>query len=201
MHGRDITLHTYITNPLTYITIIKMNSMSEKLGTEVIERNRQEFVALLQSTGRKGVEAVLGYLDGVGFYTAPSSIDRHHNWRGGLAQHSLETCRLALADRGSVARESVIIAALLHDVCKASRLYYGADGRIHHRSTRIKGHGYRSLALLEREGLELTAEERLAIRWHMGTRKATPEVAGRVRHSRLCTLVYVSDKLDAKRGH
>ena len=97
---------------------------------------------MLRSTGRKGVDAVLDYLDCVGFYTAPSSIDRHHNWRGGLAQHSLETCRLALAGRGGVSRESVIIAALLHDICKASRLYYGADGRIHHRSTRIKGHGY-----------------------------------------------------------
>ena len=131
----------------------------------------------MRSTGRKGVEAVLDYLDGVGFYTAPSSIDRHHNWRGGLAQHSLETCRLALAGRGRATRESVIIAALLHDICKASRLYYGADGRIHHRSTRIKGHGYRSVALLEREGLELTGEEWLAIRWHMGTGKADADVA------------------------
>ena len=139
--------------------------MSEKLGAEVIERNRQEIIALLRSTGRKGVEAVLNYLDGVGFYMAPSSVDRHHNWRGGLAQHSLETCRLALADMGNLPRESVIIAALLHDICKASRLYYGTDGRIHYRSTRIKGHGYRSVVLLEREGLELTAEERLAIRW------------------------------------
>lgn len=175
--------------------------MSERLGTEVIERNRVEIVELLRSTGRKGMEAVLDYLDGVGFYTAPSSTHRHHNWRGGLAQHSLETCRLALADRGGVARESVIIAALLHDICKASRLYYGADGCIHHRSTSIKGHGYRSVALLEREGLELTGEEWLAIRWHMGTRKATPEVARKVHRSRLCRLVFDSDKLDAKRGH
>ena len=175
--------------------------MSGKLSSEVIKRNRTEIVELLRSTGRKGVDAVLDYLDGVGFYTAPSSIDRHHNWRGGLAQHSLETCRLALAGRGGASRESVIIAALLHDICKASRLYYGADGRIHHRSTRIKGHSYRSVALLAREGLELTGDEWLAIRWHMGTRKATPDVARTVRHSRLCRLVYDSDKLDARRGH
>jgi hypothetical protein len=175
--------------------------MSGKLSREVIERNREEIVGLLRSTGRKGVEAVLNYLDGVGFYTAPSSIDRHHNWRGGLAQHSLETCRLALAGRGRVRRESVIMAALLHDICKASRLYYGADGRIHHRSTRIKGHGYRSVALLEREGLELTGEEWLAIRWHMGTGKADADVARAVSHSKLCRLVFVSDKRDARRGH
>ena len=88
------------------------------LSKERIEANKQQIVELLQSTNRKGMNKVLAYLDGVGFYTAPSSRDRHHNWRGGLAQHSLETCRLALADRGSVARESVIIAALLHDICK-----------------------------------------------------------------------------------
>lgn len=171
------------------------------LSKERIEANKQQIVELLQSTNRKGMDKVLAYLDGVGFYTAPSSRDRHHNWQGGLAQHSLGTCRLALADRGSVARESVIIAALLHDICKASRLYYGADGRIHHRSTSIKGHGYRSVALLEREGLELTGEEWLAIRWHMGTKKAAPDVAHKVHHSKLCRLVYASDKLDAKRGH
>jgi 3'-5' exoribonuclease len=95
----------------------------------------------------------------------------------------------------------VIIAALLHDICKASILFYGSDGRIHHRSTSIKGHGYRSVALLAREGLELTGEEWLAIRWHMGTKKAAPDMAHKVRHSKLCRLVYASDKLDAKRGH
>ena len=174
--------------------------MSERLNNEAIERNKQEIISLLKSTNRRGVDRVLKYLESVGFYTAPSSIDRHHNWRGGLAQHSLETCRLALADCGRATRESVIIAALLHDICKASKLYYAADGGIRRRSTRIKGHGYRSVALLEREGLELTRDEWLAIRWHMGTRKAAPDVARRVHHTKLCRLVFDSDKLDARHG-
>ena len=171
------------------------------LSKERIEANKQQIVELLQSTNRKCMGKVLAYLDGVGFYTAPSSRDRHHNWQGGLAQHSLGTCLKALKQSEGLDRSSVISAALLHDICKASILYYGSDGCIHHRSKSIKGHGYRSVALLAREGLELTAEEWLAIRWHMGTSKAALDVARKVHHSKLCRLVYASDKLDAKRGH
>lgn len=174
--------------------------MSEKLNNEAIERNKQEIISLLKGINRKGIDRVLQYLEGVGFYTAPSSIDRHHNWRGGLAQHSLGTCLKALEQAGGLDRESVVIAALLHDICKASRLYYGGDGRVHHRSTRIKGHGYRSVALLKREGLELSREEWAAIRWHMGLKNASSEEAARVRRSKLCRLVHSSDKADASKG-
>lgn len=171
------------------------------LSKERIEANKQQIVELLQSTNRKGMDKVLAYLEGVGFYTVPSSRDRHHNWRGGLAQHSLGTYLNALKQSEGLDRSSVIIAALLHDICKASRLYYGSDGRIHKRPIYIKGHGWRSVSLLKREGLELTSEEWLAIRWHMGTKKAAPDVAHKVHHSKLCRLVYASDKLDAKRRH
>ena len=66
------------------------------LSKERIEANKQQIVELLQSTNRKGMDKVLAYLEGVGFYTAPSSRDRHHNWQGGLAQHSLGTYLNAL---------------------------------------------------------------------------------------------------------
>lgn len=152
--------------------------MRRGLTNDEVEANRSEIASLLQSTGRKGMDKVLEYLDGVGFYTAPSSTDRHHNWYGGLAQHSLGVCRKALRrSTAGIDRNSVIIATLLHDICKASRLYYGPGGRIFKRGIRIKGHGSRSLLLLKREGLELTREERLAIRWHMGTWSAKEDEA------------------------
>ena len=94
----------------------------------------------------------------------------------------------------------MIIAALLHDICKASKLYYGADGRIHRRSTAIKGHGYRSVALLRREGLELTRDEWVAIRWHMGLENATPLEAAEANATRLRSVVMRGDKYDAARG-
>ena len=170
------------------------------LSKERIEANKQQIVELLQSTNRKGIDKVLAYLDGVGFYTAPSSRDRHHNWRGGLAQHSLGTCLNALKQSEGLDRSSVIIAALLHDICKASRLYYGSDGRIHKRPINIKGHGWRSVSLLKREGLELTGDEWTAIRWHMGVHNASYEEAGRVMSSKLWQVVFDSDKSDARNG-
>ena len=177
-----------------------MESMGRKLNNEAIERNKLEIISLLKSTNRRGIDKVLHYLDGVGFYTAPSSITRHHNWRGGLAQHSLGTCRAALERYAGKDRAGVIIATLLHDICKASKLYYDAEGRIHKRETRIKGHGYRSVALLRREGLELTRDEWVAIRWHMGLRNATSLEAAEANRSKLRSLVMSSDKHDAARG-
>ena len=170
------------------------------LSKERIEANKQQIVELLQSTNRKGMDKVLAYLDGVGFYTAPSSRDRHHNWQGGLAQHSLGTCLKALKQSEGLDRSSVIIAAMLHDICKASRLYYGTDGRIHKRPTYIKGHGWRSVSLLKREGLELTSDEWAAIRWHMGLHNASYVEAGRVMSSKLWQVVFDSDKSDARNG-
>ena len=185
------------------VTIIDYAYMRKGLDETTVEKNRSEIVALLKSTQRKGIDKVLQYLDGVGFYHAPSSIDRHHNWYGGLAQHSLGVCRKALAKSAQTDRDSVVIVSLLHDICKAARLYYGSDGRIHRRSLRVRGHGSRSVFLLRREGLELTREERLAIRWHMGTRHAAPDEAADAydaRHSRLWGILRGSDKRDAGEG-
>lgn len=76
-------------------------------------------------------------------------MNRHHNWKGGLAQHCLGVCNVALALDKSLPRDSIIIAGILHDVCKASKLYVSQDGVIHHNSIHIKGHGCRSIRLLD----------------------------------------------------
>ena len=138
------------------------------LTDEQIKANRNEIIRLLTSTKRRGVKSVLEYLDSSGFYEAPSSIDRHHNWRGGLAQHSLSVCNIAIELGRGLPLDSVIIAGLLHDICKAAKLYYDENKVIRRRNTHIKGHGYRSIKLLKIYGLELTDKEVLAIRWHMG---------------------------------
>ena len=80
-----------------------------------------------------------------------------------------------------VERESVIIASLLHDVCK-SDIYFRT---IKKRKTALgiwedsegykvsyknfpMGHGEKSVILLLCNGIALTDDEMLAIRWHMG---------------------------------
>ena len=64
--------------------------------------DREEFVSLLKSTGRKGVDSVVGYLEKSGFFTAPASVSRHLSHDGGLLEHSLNVCRTAMALRGQM---------------------------------------------------------------------------------------------------
>lgn len=153
---------------------------------------KEEFMELLRSTNREGVEDLLAALEDMGFFTAPASSNHHLNVEGGLVEHSLNTCKAALMvwegmtglEPGlvkEVDRESVIIASLLHDVCK-SDIYFRT---IKKRKTALgtwedsegykvsyknfpMGHGEKSVILLLCNGLALTDDEMLAIRWHMG---------------------------------
>lgn len=153
---------------------------------------KDEFIELLRSTNREGVEDLLEGLEKIGFFTAPASATHHLNIEGGLVQHSLNTCKAALMVwEGMIAlepglekeveRDSVIIASLLHDVCK-SDIYFRS---VKKKKTAIgtwedsegykvsyknfpMGHGEKSVILILCNGISLTDDEMLAIRWHMG---------------------------------
>ena len=169
-----------------------------------IQNNKSLIESLLRSTGRKGMENVVHYLEENDFFIIPSSLYRHHNWRGGLAEHSLGVYRIASIKSACLPRDSIIIAGLLHDICKASKLYYDEGGNIHERHTHIKGHGYRSVKLLELCGLELTDDERRAIRWHMGGHHAHGDEERAdldlARQSQLWSVIKSADRTDAS-GH
>lgn len=155
---------------------------------------------MLLKTKRKGIENVIQYLEDSGFYEAPSSICRHHNWKGGLAEHCLGVYRIASELNNELPYESLVIAGILRDVCKASKLYYDTSGNIRRRHTHINGHGRRSIILLEQCELLLTEDERLAIRWHMGGHHAKGdeiEEVPRARKNELWKVIHKADKLDA----
>ncbi len=153
---------------------------------------KDEFISILEATNRKGIGAVVAYLEKAGFFVAPASVNRHLSHDGGLLEHSLNVYRAALALRRQMLElrpeleprlpeESIAIATLLHDVCKAN-IYrkmtkYRKDDQGRWESydgydvdyTRFPfGHGEKSVVMLLRLGLELTNDELLAIRWHMG---------------------------------
>lgn len=143
----------------------------------------------------------LSYLETSGFYEVLSSFSRHHNWRGGLAQHCLGVYQKALEMRADLLTDSLIIAGLLHDICKAGKYYYDEKGQLHHRQTHIK-HGRRSIILLERCGLEMIPEEYRAIRWHMGghhvyTEKEKYDVE-LARNELLWSVIHNADHINAK---
>lgn len=58
------------------------------LSDREIDKNRREILRLLISTQRDGIESVIDYLYSSGFFIVPSSLNRHHCWKGGLAQHN-----------------------------------------------------------------------------------------------------------------
>ena len=144
---------------------------------------RSAIISLLNGTGRDGITTTVDYLlHQSDFFRR--GCHTHHHWSGGLAQHSLEACRYALAHRGDLPRESVILASLLHDICTAhSPLSYG-----------IRGHGRRSVDILENVcHLCLTPAERDAIRLHM--HRDASEMAT----NPLARLVWKADKESAAR--
>ncbi len=158
---------------------------------EVIAANKDKFIELLQSTGRKGVDDVIKQLEETGFFEAPASTRFHLAYEGGLLEHSLGVCRIALMVRKQVLLvrpelelqlpvESIILTTLLHDTCKAEIYKRAIKRRKNERgfwedyegydvdySGFPVGHGEKSVIVLLQSGLELTKEEILAIRWHM----------------------------------
>lgn len=157
-----------------------------------IKANKEEFLELLRSTKRDGIEDVITDLEELGFFAAPASAGHHLNVEGGLVLHSINTCKAALAIwegmkplepslATEVKRDSIIIASLLHDVCKsdiykrsvkkrknALGQWEDCEGyKVSYKDFPM-GHGEKSVILLLCSGLDLSDDEMLAIRWHMG---------------------------------
>lgn len=146
---------------------------------------KEEFIKLLQSTGRAGIDEVIKFLEKSDFFQAPASTRFHGCYEGGLLEHSMKVYEI-FKDKVKKAcieldtpKESLIIMALLHDVCKAN--YYKVDYRNAKNEagqwervpyytvddTIPYGHGEKSVMMLT-EFIKLTNEEKYAIRWHMG---------------------------------
>ena len=150
-----------------------------------VAENREAFVEAYGSAiHREGSDRLLSWLEGSDFFSSPASTKFHGAYEGGLCEHSLhvynrlvelidqERILLAGAPSGifAVSRESLAICGLLHDVCKIGiyrpRLVNGEQTWSFWDDCPL-GHGEKSLWLIERY-IHLSAEEALAIRWHMG---------------------------------
>ena len=180
-----------------------------------MNENRTEIIKLLRSTNRPGIEKVIAWLDTKpSFFEASGARVHHDNVIGGLASHSLKVYEHARADwesrdnsfKSKYPLESIIISALLHDVCKKDVYYIDADGipqwnEENHR----KGHGLRSVHLLEELGLSLTPDERMAIWWHMGagnemSQPDYPQEYAIAMQDPFCQLIHEADHMAAKQS-
>lgn len=151
---------------------------------EKLDEMKQQFQGLLRETQREGIEDLLAYMDTTDFYTAPASTQHHGAIYGGLIRHSLKVYQylqnfLKPLGEKSPPQDSIAIAGLLHDLCKANFYKLGRRNvkneigqweEVEYFTIEDQfplGHGEKSMFLVERY-IKLTDEEALAIRWHMG---------------------------------
>ena len=146
---------------------------------------KEKFLELLRTTNREGIEDLINFLENSDFFKAPASTKFHGNYEGGLLEHSLKVYEI-LSNKMNhldidlkVSDDTLIISALLHDICKVN--FYKIDYRNSKNEKGVwekvpyytiedtipYGHGEKSVMMLT-EYIKLTPEEKYAIRWHMG---------------------------------
>ena len=144
---------------------------------------REEIISLFEKVEKVSVKKLLNYLDTSGFFYRPSSANRHHNFPGGLAEHSLGTFRIieewncmtpderqnselykrflynkqVTCDilKEKMNYDDMVIAAICHDLCKAKHYYM--EGRViksHNSDSEPRHkHGLLSVERLQKNGI------------------------------------------------
>ena len=136
---------------------------------------KEKFIELLRKTKREGIENLIAFIEKTDFFTAPASTRFHGCYEGGLLEHSLKVYEILDYKIKNnvidlfVPEDTIIITALLHDICKVN--FYKVDYR-NAKNSRVDdtipyGHGEKSVMMIS-EYIKLTSEEKYAIRWHMG---------------------------------
>lgn len=156
-----------------------------------IEEQTSLFDDLLRKTNRQNIENLISWLHGTDFYTSPASTNGVSNYSGGLLYHSLSVYNILLGlyeslskfDEGNNKDEfddnSIILVSLLHDIClmqsfvpvEKRKMVGGAWVTVSSYDYYDQfpiGHGEKSLLFISMNGVYLSREEMLAIRWHGG---------------------------------
>ena len=146
---------------------------------------REEFLNLLKSVQREGMEDLIRFIESTDFFKAPASTRFHGNFEGGLLEHSMKVYEILKEKLNNtpvsmnISEDTIKIVALLHDICKVN--YYKVDYRNAKNDLGVwekvpyytvedtipYGHGEKSVMMIT-EYMKLTVEEKYAIRWHMG---------------------------------
>lgn len=146
---------------------------------------KEQFLNILKTVKREGIDDLIKFLESTDFFTAPASTRFHGDYAGGLVEHSMKVYEILVEKvknspvELNIPEDTLKIVALLHDICKANFYkidyrnaknalgvwekvpYYTVDDTIPY------GHGEKSVMMIT-EYMKLTSEEKYAIRWHMG---------------------------------
>ena len=174
--------------------------------------NKERFLSLCSTVKRDGMEDLVRWLEETtDFYICPASTKFHGSYSGGLLEHSLNVYDemkrlLAVYPEIQVSEDSVIIASLFHDLCKAN--FYTAEKRNRknaqgqwesYDSFVIKeqfcfgGHGSKSVFLAQ-HFIKLTPEEAVAINCHMSSWDGNQNVGSAFEQVPFAWLLHVADE-------
>jgi len=146
---------------------------------------KERALELFRSTGKENIEGLIDYLENrTDYFSAPASTQFHGAYAGGLVDHSLAVydnlVKMAALFEIQAKPESLIIIALLHDLCKTNFYKTGYRNRKNETTGQWEkvevyeiddkmplGHSEKSIIIIQ-QFIKLTKEETLAIRWHMG---------------------------------
>jgi HD superfamily phosphohydrolase YqeK len=174
-----------------------------------LKQLNEKFDKVVSHIKREGIDDLIKWLkEDTDFFSAPASTRFHGNYDGGLLEHSLHVVEFALTTFNYLIKykpnlenikESVIIAALFHDVCKVNQYEWGEEkwtkipnGKGGERWGSYKGykfndklpmgHGEKSVYYVSKF-LQLTTSEILAIRWHMGYSEPGTSIDGLTKYA------------------
>ena len=129
-----------------------------------------EFVAFM---GDRVPAKFMEWLIEKGFFVKPASIHHQGQNEGDLFMHSITVAQelLHLTEKLDLKWEnprSPYIVGMFHDLCKIDNYQKTEDEKWEYNNAPLlKGHGDKSVILLQ-QFIQLTDEEMLCIRWHMG---------------------------------
>ena len=61
---------------------------------------KEEFLKILRTVNREGMEDFIKFLESTDFFTAPASTRFHGNYAGGLVEHSMKVYEILEATKG-----------------------------------------------------------------------------------------------------
>jgi len=154
------------------------------------EERLEAFLVACEGAGLTRNEELERWLYENGFFNAPASTKYHGAYPGGLFDHSYSVCgRLEQLTKDNHLEwqrpQSPFIVGMYHDLCKCDQYIaitsseYVSDGKgmlepkpkilkyEYNPNTLLKGHGTKTLMILS-QFINLTEEEMLCIRYHMG---------------------------------
>lgn len=148
----------------------ELTRQKEALG----ERYEKAFYLIYGGTfgDREGATELYQYLRDGGFFISPASAKHHLAVRFGLVAHTLNVVAAAIdlctTEKFSGCDEDTVIrAALLHDICKMGKYKGTQNDGFQYQDNRMLGHGEESV-IMAQQYMKLTDKEIRCIRWHIG---------------------------------